>query len=70
MDDFYLFDDSIDTLVGDFFQIQKLLGEKGLSVNPRKTRTPGSSDDSAREKTTVEELLVRYVEPPKAHGDE
>jgi hypothetical protein len=60
MDDFHLFDDNIDTLIGDFFQIQKLLGEKGLSVNPRKTRTPGSLDDSATTKIdTMKADLLR-----------
>jgi hypothetical protein len=50
MDDFHLFDDNVDTLISDFFQIQRLLGEKGLSVNPRKTRIPGGADDSAATK--------------------
>ncbi len=59
MDDFYLFDDDQHALIGDFFQIQKLLGDKGLSVNPRKTRTPGAGDDSATTKidTMKAELL-------------
>lgn len=37
MDDFYLFDDDESRLISDFIYIQKLLGEKGLSVNPSKT---------------------------------
>lgn len=40
MDDFILFDNKIDTLVGDFIQLQKLLGDRGLTVNPSKTRLP------------------------------
>lgn len=38
MDDFYLFSDSLDILKQDYLTIQKLLGEKGLSVNPIKTK--------------------------------
>jgi len=38
MDDFYLFSNSTDDLVSDFHEIQKLLGQKGLSVNQTKTK--------------------------------
>ena len=38
MDDFYLFSDSIDSIRSDFTGIQRLLGEKGLSINPSKTQ--------------------------------
>ena len=38
MDDLAFFSDSLDVLVGDFQQAQRLLGEKGLSVNASKTR--------------------------------
>ena len=38
MDDIYLFDNSEDILKQDFHQLQRLLGEKGLSVNESKTR--------------------------------
>jgi hypothetical protein len=37
MDDFHLFSDREDKLEDDFQSIQRLLGSKGLSVNPRKT---------------------------------
>lgn len=37
MDDIYLFDDKEDVLRQDFHQLQRLLGEKGLSVNASKT---------------------------------
>ncbi|MDD2466022.1 MAG: reverse transcriptase domain-containing protein [Desulfobulbus sp.] len=37
MDDFYLFSNSYEIIVEDFTLIQRLLGEKGLSVNPKKT---------------------------------
>ncbi|SEA89208.1 antiviral reverse transcriptase Drt5 [Rubrimonas cliftonensis] len=38
MDDFVLFSDNEDHLWEDFYTIQKLLGDKGLSVNPTKTK--------------------------------
>lgn len=38
MDDFYLFSDSEEVLQKDFIYVQALLGERGLSVNPKKTR--------------------------------
>lgn len=38
MDDFLLFDDDQNVIRDDFYRIQKLLGEKGLSVNPAKTK--------------------------------
>lgn len=37
MDDFYLFSDEESTLIDDFLTIQRLLGEKGLSLNSAKT---------------------------------
>lgn len=37
MDDIYLFSDSSEVLQRDFIYIQKLLGDRGLSVNPSKT---------------------------------
>jgi hypothetical protein len=38
MDDVAIFAPDSSTIIEDFFQIQKLLREKGLSVNPAKTR--------------------------------
>jgi hypothetical protein len=37
MDDFYLFDSNPKVVEADFVLIQKLLGEKGLNINPSKT---------------------------------
>ena len=37
MDDYVLFSDTEDAISQDFYLIQKLLGQKGLSVNPNKT---------------------------------
>jgi len=39
MDDIYLFSNEQSVVENDFQIIQKLLGEKGLSVNPQKTKT-------------------------------
>ncbi|MBN3868281.1 antiviral reverse transcriptase Drt5 [Gluconobacter kondonii] len=38
MDDFTLFSDDINELISDFHAIQNLLGQKGLSVNPNKSK--------------------------------
>jgi hypothetical protein len=44
MDDIVLFSDSRERLTEDFYFIQKLLGQKGLSVNPSKTQRDASSE--------------------------
>lgn len=48
LDDFVLFSDDKGKLVDDFFLVQKLLGSRGLSINPSKTRfnalTEGQSE--------------------------
>lgn len=41
MDDFVLFSENQESLLEDFYYIQKLLGQKGLSVNPSKTSMTG-----------------------------
>jgi hypothetical protein len=38
MDDFYLFDDAFEIVLEDFAQLQMMLGEKALSINPAKTK--------------------------------
>jgi hypothetical protein len=38
MDDIYIFSDDENRIADDFQVIQRLLGDKGLSINPRKTR--------------------------------
>ncbi len=45
MDDVFLFADSQDVLRDDFIQLQKLLGERGLSVNPAKTQFGEAAPD-------------------------
>jgi hypothetical protein len=37
MDDFYVYSNDLDILLADFYRIQKILGEKGLSLNSGKT---------------------------------
>jgi hypothetical protein len=38
MDDFYFFSNNLGSLTADFIRVQRALGDKGLSVNPVKTR--------------------------------
>lgn len=64
MDDFYLFDDNAEILLEDFFHIQRLLGEKGLSVNPRKTKIPGAADNSVS--TQVDEVKASLLKIRRA----
>lgn len=43
MDDFVMYSDNPEALTEDFYRIQKLLGQKGLSVNPSKTEVGGTA---------------------------
>jgi len=56
MDDIHLFDSDESVLISDFHQIQSLLGEKGLSVNPSKTILPSEARKSVSE--SVDELKL------------
>ena len=38
MDDIYVFSDSKNEVLSDFIALQRMLGEKGLSINPSKTK--------------------------------
>jgi hypothetical protein len=38
MDDFYIFSNQLNEVLSDFIKIQRRLGDKGLSVNPSKTK--------------------------------
>ncbi|MBY9065622.1 RNA-directed DNA polymerase [Hyphomonas sp. WL0036] len=44
MDDIILFSNEPDSLYEDFYSVQKLLGQKGLSVNPSKTKSQNPSN--------------------------
>lgn len=37
MDDFYFFSNDLDRLLSDFIEVQRIIGERGLSLNPQKT---------------------------------
>ncbi len=52
MDDFVLFSNDISKLQRDFLRIQRLLGERGLSVNPAKTYLGHSRESSVESKIT------------------
>ncbi|MGE8360410.1 antiviral reverse transcriptase Drt5 [Pseudomonas sp.] len=55
MDDYHLFDDDDAVIKKDFFLLQKMLGSKGLNVNPQKTRK-GVQDLQAKVSEIREEL--------------
>jgi hypothetical protein len=50
MDDIVLFSDKREDLFADFYLIQDLLGQKGLSVNPSKTHLLEEHREDVREK--------------------
>jgi hypothetical protein len=58
MDDFYLFSGSEDVINADFVQIQQLLGEKGLSLNPAKTSYETEGQDLAKK---IDEMKVSLL---------
>ena len=43
MDDIYLFSNDKEVIAGDFQLVQRLLGDKGLSINPQKTRVDAAT---------------------------
>jgi Reverse transcriptase (RNA-dependent DNA polymerase) len=60
MDDVAIFARDSNTIIQDFFQIQKLLGEKGLSVNPAKTRIGNIAElDVRREIDQIKKSLLQ-----------
>jgi putative transposase len=59
MDDFYLFSDSAADIRSDFLLIQKLLGDKSLSLNPSKTsRVTASHTQIASDIDAVKKKLL------------
>jgi hypothetical protein len=56
MDDFYLYSNNGNILISDFVQIQKIIGEKGLSINPSKTQLGAIADLDIRKE--VDEIKV------------
>lgn len=60
MDDFYLFSDEESLLIDDFLTIQRLLGEKGLSLNSAKTILGEVGElDVAKEVDDIKASLLR-----------
>lgn len=59
MDDFCLYSDDPDALTVDFHAIQKLLGQKGLSVNPSKTKI--GSNDAAKIEAEVDSVKLSLL---------
>lgn len=62
MDDFYLFDDSLQTMLQDFLRIQELLGLKGLNVNPSKTLLDSWAPSVHAQASSIQEELASIVE--------
>lgn len=60
MDDYHLFDDDENNIKRDFIRIQKMLGDKGLNVNPQKTRK--SVQDVQEEVSAIRQELYEIVE--------
>lgn len=59
MDDFCLYSNDFDDLIFDFHSIQKLLGQKGLSVNPSKTKI--GSEANARIEEEVDDVKTSLL---------
>lgn len=60
MDDFYMFSDDENSLKSDFAEIQRLLGQKGLSVNAAKTATLQPRTEKAE--ADVDDLKKKLLE--------
>lgn len=60
MDDYHLFDDNEENIKKDFTRIQKMLGDKGLNVNPQKTRK--SIQDVQQEVSIIRQGLYEIIE--------
>ncbi|MCP1183997.1 RNA-directed DNA polymerase [Paenibacillus sp. 1781tsa1] len=58
MDDIYFFSDSEETIKRDIFSVQKILGEKGLSLNEEKTSVIVGEDESDNDIETVKTSLL------------
>lgn len=59
MDDFYLFSNNEETINQDFILIQRMLGEKGLSVNPKKTNYVVSGHVQLEQDIDEKKVFVR-----------
>jgi len=73
MDDFFLFSDDQAALIADFYLIQKLLGQKGLSVNPSKSKsglTTAKAIEQAVDEVKVNLLDKRRIAEAHAYLDD
>ena len=76
MDDFYLFDDSADTVRSDFLKIQQLLGSKSLNVNAAKTQIDDVATDIGTKVKEIKNAVFKVklasetVEEVAASGDD
>ena len=61
MDDFYLFDADEGVLREDFLLVQRLLGARGLNLNPKKTRLFEAGDEVSALHGKVDEIKVRLL---------
>lgn len=59
MDDIYFFSDSEETIVTDIFSVQKLLGEKGLSLNEEKTLITTMESEEENDVKSVKISLLK-----------
>ncbi|MFM1655786.1 reverse transcriptase domain-containing protein [Brevibacillus sp. B_LB10_24] len=56
MDDFYLLSDKEETILNDIFYIQKLIGEKGLSLNEEKSAVRTTISEEENDDNDIEEV--------------
>ena len=61
MDDFILFDNDQNVLKRDFIKIQKLLGTKGLNINPAKTSLNYKSQEVTSTLSTIKQDLMAIM---------
>lgn len=61
MDDFILFDNDQNVLKKDFIKIQKLLGSKGLNINPAKTSLNSEYQEVSSTLSTVKQALMAVI---------
>ena len=61
MDDVYLYDDKLSVLKGDFAEIQRVAGLKGLSVNAAKTRCSDDEKIAETDEEPVDEVKKKIL---------
>lgn len=61
MDDVWLFDDQRNTIVSDALRIQALLGDRGLSINVKKSAIPHKASAQEGIPSTLDEMKVKLL---------